>query len=49
MIINRINLQKHKLKNILIDFDETKTAEYNLIKNNYLIYYDSGNLVLVCE
>lgn len=39
---NRINFQKHKLKNILIKFDPLKTEQQNMMDNKYLIVYDCG-------
>lgn len=39
---NRIQFQKHKLKNLLEHFDESKTEQENMIDNNYLCVYDCG-------
>jgi hypothetical protein len=44
---SRIKYQKHKLKNILPIFDETKTEYENMIANNYKRVFDCGNLVFV--
>lgn len=43
--INRIQLQKHKLINILPDYDPNKTSWENLINNGYDRYWDCGNSV----
>jgi hypothetical protein len=41
---SRLKYQKHKLKNILDDFDETISEKNNMIKNDYRIIFDSGNI-----
>lgn len=41
---NRVRFQKHKLKNILENFDKSKTEKANMFENGYRIIYDSGNL-----
>jgi len=41
---SRINFQKHKLKNKLSLFDDTKTELENMIINGYYPVYDCGNL-----
>ena len=38
-------MQKHKLKNILPLFDETKTESENCYQNGYRKIFDCGNLV----
>ena len=43
---SRQKYQKHKLKNILKIFDETKTEVQNMIDNGYLRIFDCGNLKL---
>ena len=42
-IYNRIKFQKHKLKDLLEDFNEDKTELENVLDNNYRIIYDCGN------
>ena len=44
-LINRYTMQKHKLKNILPLFDETKTESENCYANGYRKIFDCGNLV----
>lgn len=39
---NRIEFQKHKLKNILEIYDENLTEQENVIRNKYLCIYDCG-------
>lgn len=41
---NRINFQKHKLKDKLVIFDENKTEYENMLDNNYLRIFDAGNI-----
>lgn len=41
-LINRQNLQKHKLINILDTFDPELTEQQNLLNNGYRIYYGPG-------
>lgn len=42
---SRVKYQKHKLKDKLEIFDETKTEMENMLHNNYRIIYDCGNKV----
>lgn len=42
---SRINYQKHKLKEILENFDGTKTEKENMFNNKFRLYYDCGNKV----
>lgn len=42
---SRVKYQKHKLKDILENFDETKTEVQNMINNNYSRIFDCGNIV----
>ena len=42
---SRLKYQKHKLKDILEDFDETLTETENMFNNYYKRIYDSGNKV----
>ena len=42
---NRVMFQKHKLKNVLKNFDQSKTENENMFANGYRIMYDSGNMV----
>ena len=42
-LYSRIKFQKHKLKNILENFNEDKTELENVLDNNYRIIYDCGN------
>ena len=44
---SRQKFQKHKLKNLLENFDPNLTEKENMINNNYSIYYDCGNKVFV--
>lgn len=41
----RVRFQKHKLKNILEEYDEKITEKENMLKNGYSIIYDCGNKV----
>lgn len=43
--LNRINFQKHKLKDKLAIFDENLTEYENMITNGYTRIYDCGTLV----
>ena len=45
--LNRIQCQKHKLKSLLSNFDESKTEYENMINNGYIRIFDSGNLKLI--
>ena len=42
---SRIKFQKHKLKNILANFDENMSEKENMFMNGYRLIYDCGNLV----
>lgn len=46
-IKSRESLQKHKLKDILANFDENLTANENLKNNGWNIVWDCGNIVWV--
>ena len=43
---SRFKFQKHKLKDVLPIFDETKPEMENMFNNGYRIFYDCGNNVL---
>ena len=45
-IINRLQVQKHKLPKLFANFDENKTESQNMIDNHWLKIYDCGNLKL---
>ena len=49
MVYNRQKYQKHKLKDILNQFDEKLTADENLINNNIFPIRNSGNWKYVLE
>jgi|ERR1700747_75364 len=42
---NRLKFQKHKLGNILSNFDVSLTEKQNMINNGYRIFYDCGQAV----
>lgn len=42
---NRIGFQKHKLKSILSDFDQSLTESENMFRNGYYKIYDYGSMV----
>jgi hypothetical protein len=46
---SRIKYQKHKLKNILVNFDTNKTEIQNMIANGFNAIYDCGNKVYIKE
>ena len=46
---SRVKYQKHKLKNILEHFDESKSEVQNTKDNGYNRIFDCGNLVYVKE
>lgn len=46
-LFNRMIFQKHKLKDILEQFDSDKTEKENMKDNNYNIIYDCGNKIFV--
>lgn len=49
-ISNRLQFQKHKLANLPnFIFDETLTADQNIINNNYRLIWDCGNEVYIKE
>ena len=48
-VYSRYQLQKHKLKNILEVFDDSKSETQNLEDNGFLKIYDCGNLVYVMD
>lgn len=43
-LLSRMNFQKHRLKNILPNFDETLSEYENMLNNKYRILFDCGNL-----
>ena len=45
VLYHRTIFQKHKLKFILPNYDETKTAYENMLNNGYLRIFDAGNKV----
>jgi len=49
ILYSRNKFQKHKLKDLLIDYDPEKTEFQNMDKNGYRKIYDSGNYVFVWE
>ena len=49
LLESRVKYQKHKLKNLLGDFDKTKTEIENMRMNGYNRIFDCGNLVYVKE
>ena len=46
-LFNRIQFQKHKLRNKLDKFDESKSEWQNMQDNGYGRIFDCGNLVFV--
>ena len=44
-IVSRYQAQKHKLKNILSNFDNTKTEQDNMLEAGYGMTYDSGQFI----
>ena len=46
---NRIQFQKHKLKNILLEFDETASEWENMKNNGWDRIWDCGNVVFIYE
>ena len=44
ILYNRMTFQKHKLKNLLENFDSNLTEEQNMSNNGYLRIWDCGNL-----
>lgn len=45
ILYSRIKFQKHKLKDLLENYDEKLSEAENMFNNNYRRIYDSGNLV----
>ena len=43
VLYSREKFQKHKLKNILTNYDDTLTEVQNMFNNGYRIIFDSGN------
>ena len=43
--LSRYQCQKHKLKNVISNFDPKLTEKENMLSNGYRIYWDSGNNV----
>ena len=46
---SRIKYQKHKLKNILDNFNDKLSEKQNMINNGYFLIYDCGNMVFTKE
>ena len=46
---SRIKYQKHKLKDLLEDFNPIKTEMENMVQNNFRIIYDAGNLIVTTK
>ena len=46
-LYSRVKFQKHKLKNLLVNFDEKKTEVENMNANGFRRIFDCGNLVFV--
>lgn len=46
---NRVNFQKHKLKDKFENFDPSLTEYENCLNNGYDRFWDSGNLIFVLE
>lgn len=44
--INRISVQKHKLKSFLKKYDESLTETENMTQNGYLKVYNCGNIIV---
>lgn len=47
--LSRYQTQKHKLKNILQNFDGTLTESKNLLANGFYRIFDCGNLIFIKE
>ena len=47
--INRMSVQKHKLKSILKNYNETLTETENMINNGYFKVYNCGNIKVSWE
>lgn len=48
-VISRFGAQKHKLRKLLKNFDESKTEKENMLANGYNRIYDCGNRVFVLK
>jgi hypothetical protein len=48
-VLSRYQTQKHLLKNILRNFDDSKSAVCNMYDNGFMRYFDSGNSVWVWQ
>jgi len=42
--MSREKCQKHKLKNIIENFDEKLTEQQNMLNHGYRVLYDCGNI-----
>lgn len=49
LMIHRSAYQKHKLPDLLDDFDPEMTEQENMIANGFFIIYDCGNAVYAKE
>ena len=47
VLYSRVKFQKHKLKNLLDNFDDNLTETENMYNNNYRKIYDCGNLTFI--
>lgn len=47
VVISRFTAQKHRLKNLLKDFDESKTESENMLDNGFRKMWDAGNFLFV--
>ena len=47
--LSRLQFQKHKLKNVLQNYDEKLSEEKNMRNNGYYRIYDCGNLVYLWQ
>lgn len=48
-LLSRVKFQKHKLKDILENFDENLSETQNMLNHGYRQIFDCGNLVYVLE
>lgn len=48
-LLSRVKFQKHKLKNILENFDENLSETQNMLNHGYRQIFDCGNLVYVLD
>ena len=46
-ILKRYQTMKHKLSNVIDNFDESKSESYNMRNNKYVKIYDSGNYITI--